>query len=83
MLYILPTPIGNLDDITLRCLRAFRELSVFICEDTRETKKLFRLLDIDYSEKHFHSLTSFTGKGKLNHYVNILQAEDVGLVSDA
>ncbi len=83
MFYLIPTPIGNLEDITLRALRLLKELPVLICEDTRTTKGLLSKLDIDYSEKQFLSLTSFTNQGKLNHYINILTTTDVGLVSDA
>ncbi len=83
MLYLIPTPIGNTEDITLRALRLFRELKYFICEDTRMLKKLLRLYEIDYSEKQFFSLTSFTQQWKINHYINILQDSDVWLVSDA
>lgn len=83
MLYLIPTPIGNLEDITLRALHLLRELPVLICEDTRTTKSLLHKLEIDYSDKQFVSLTSFTGQGKLDHYVDLIKANEVGLVSDA
>lgn len=83
MLYLIPTPVWNKDDITLRALKLFKELKYFICEDTRTTMKLFGMYDIDYKEKEFLSLTSFTNQGKLNHYLNILKTSDVGLVSEA
>ncbi|PJA49083.1 MAG: 16S rRNA (cytidine(1402)-2'-O)-methyltransferase [candidate division SR1 bacterium CG_4_9_14_3_um_filter_40_9] len=83
MLYLIPTPIGNKDDITLRALKLFKELKYFICEDTRTTMKLLGMYEIDYKEKEFFSLTSFTNQGKLNHYLNILKTSDVGLVSEA
>lgn len=83
MLYIIPTPIGNREDITLRALRFFKEFNIFVCEDTRTLKKLLSIYEIDYSDKKFYSLTSFTDKWKLNHYLNLLSDNDVWLVSEA
>jgi len=83
MLYIIPTPIGNREDITLRALRLFKELKIFICEDTRTLKKLLSMYEIDYADKQFYSLTSFTDQGKMNHYLNLLSDNDVWLVSEA
>jgi 16S rRNA (cytidine1402-2'-O)-methyltransferase len=77
MLYIIPTPIGNREDITLRALRLFKELEIFICEDTRTLKKLLSMYEIGYSNKQFYSLTSFTDQGKMNHYLNILSDNDI------
>jgi len=83
MLYLIPTPVWNKDDITLRALKLFKELKYFICEDTRTTMKLFGMYEIDYKEKEFLSLTSFTNQWKFNHYLNILKTTDVWLVSEA
>lgn len=83
MLYFIPTPIGNKEDITLRALRLFKELKYIISEDTRTTKKLLGMYDIDYKDKDFLSLTSFTDRGKLAHYMNIIREHDVGVVSEA
>ncbi len=60
MLYFIPTPIGNKDDITIRALNLFKELKYLICEDTRTTMKLLKMYEIDYKDKEFLSLTSFT-----------------------
>ena len=83
MLSIIPTPIGNKEDITLRALRLLKELSVFFCEDTRTTRKLMRMYDIDSRTKQLYSLTSFTGEWQLNKYMGLLGEQDCGLVSEA
>ena len=83
MLYVIPTPIGNSQDITLRALTLFKELDQFICEDTRTFKKLLGMYEIDYSGKTFHSLTSYTNPGQLAHYHQLFTENDVALVSEA
>ena len=83
MLYLIPTPVGNKEDITLRALRLMKELKFLICEDTRTTRKLLQMYEIDYLDKQFFSLTSFTDKGKLSHYLNLIAENEVGMLSDA
>jgi 16S rRNA (cytidine1402-2'-O)-methyltransferase len=83
MLYFIPTPIGNKDDITLRAIKLFQSLEFFVCEDTRTTMKLMKMYDIPYKDKTFFSLTSFTSNTQLARYVDILKASDIGLVSEA
>lgn len=83
MLFLIPTPIWNRDDITLRALHLFKELKIFICEDTRTFKKLLSMYEIDYSDKEFYSLTSFTDKWKLNFYVKLMHDNDIWMVSEA
>ena len=83
MLYFIPTPIWNKDDITIRAMKLFQSLEFFVCEDTRTTMKLMKMYDIDYKEKTFFSLTSFTSNNQLARYVDILKASDIGLVSEA
>jgi len=83
MLYVIPTPIWNLDDISLRALKLFKQLNIFICEDTRTFKKLLNAYQIDYKDKKFFSLTSYTNKGKINQYLNLIKDNDVWLVSEA
>lgn len=82
-MYLIPTPIWNKDDITLRALNLFKELNIFICEDTRTFKKLLAMYEINYSDKEFYSLTSFTAKWKLNFYLKLMKENDVWVVSEA
>lgn len=77
MLYLIPTPIGNKEDITLRALRLMKELPILICEDTRTTKKLLSMYEIPYQDKQFYSLTSFTDKGKIAHYLNLMKENEI------
>ena len=68
MLYFVPTPIWNKEDITLRALRLLNEINILICEDTRTAKKLLSMYDISAVWKEFFSITSFTSQGKLDFY---------------
>lgn len=83
MISIIPTPIGNTEDITLRALRLMKELDIFLCEDTRTSKKLFKIYEIDYSKKKFYSITSFTSKWKLEFYEKLLKENNVWILSEA
>ncbi len=83
MLYFIPTPIGNKEDITVRALRLMKELSYFLCEDTATTKKLCNMYDISLTWKEFLPYTSFTNPGKLQHYLNIINSNDVCVLSEA
>jgi 16S rRNA (cytidine1402-2'-O)-methyltransferase len=80
-LYIVATPIGNLEDITLRAKRILGEVDLIAAEDTRHTRKLLSHLDIHTP------LTSFSQhheKGKSHKVVEMLkEGKDVALVSDA
>ena len=83
MLYFIPTPIWNLDDITLRALKLFKELNIFFCEDTRTFKSLLTKYEIDYTWKQFFSITSYTNAWKLEFYKKLMEENDVGVVSEA
>mgnify|MGYP003560004235 CR=1 FL=1 len=81
MLYIIPTPIGNLEDITLRALRILKESSLVLAEDTRTTRVLLDHYDI---HTHMESYHKYNEHGKLAYVADRLQAgETVALVSDA
>jgi 16S rRNA (cytidine1402-2'-O)-methyltransferase len=79
-LYVVATPIGNLEDITLRALRVLKEVPLVAAEDTRVTRTLFRAHDIRTPLASFHEFTSSTRRGKL---VERLDDGDVALVTDA
>lgn len=79
-LYIVPTPIGNLEDITLRALRVLREVSLIAAEDTRTTRVLLNHYEIRTPLTSYHEHNKLT---KLETVFNALAAGDVALVSDA
>ena len=55
MLYIVPTPVGNLEDITLRALRVLKEVDLILAEDTRTSKKLLQHYDINTPLRSHHA----------------------------
>jgi 16S rRNA (cytidine1402-2'-O)-methyltransferase len=55
MLHLVPTPIGNLEDITLRALRVLKEVQLVLAEDTRSSKKLFQHFDIQTPMRAYHA----------------------------
>lgn len=80
-LYIVGTPIGNLEDMTQRALRILREVSVIACEDTRETRKLLHQFTIATPTVSYHEHNKLTAGPAL---IRRLEAgEDVALVTDA
>lgn len=80
-LYVVPTPIGNLDDITLRAINTLREVDFILAEDTRTTLHLLRHLGI---EKPMHSHHKFNEHATVERVAESIEAgRDVALVSDA
>ena len=80
-LYIIPTPIGNLEDITLRAIRLLKEADLVLAEDTRTTKKLFVNYNIDTTLASFHMHNEHK---VLAEFIDRLKAcETFALVSDA
>jgi 16S rRNA (cytidine1402-2'-O)-methyltransferase len=79
-LYLVGTPIGNLEDITLRALRILREVRLVAAEDTRTTGRLLKHFDIQAPLVSYHD---FSRPGKAAHLLEMLQEGDVALVSDA
>jgi len=87
MLTFIPTPLGNPQDITLRALREFEKATLFLCEDTRETKRLLRILEerfeLNYPEVEFLSFHEHNGAERLKEIAQRLKEEQVVYVSDA
>ncbi|MBL6665274.1 MAG: 16S rRNA (cytidine(1402)-2'-O)-methyltransferase [Rickettsiales bacterium] len=81
-LYIVPTPIGNLEDITMRALRVLKECDVVVCEDSRVTSKLLGFYEIK-SKKFiiYNENSSVEARKKILH--ELLSNKSVALVSDA
>ena len=81
MLYVVATPIGNLEDITLRALRILGEVDLIVCEDTRITGKLLSHYHIKTPMLSWHANSS---SNKLDEVIEIIKnGQDVALVSDA
>ncbi len=81
MLYLVPTPIGNLEDITLRALRILREADLILAEDTRTTGNLLRHHGISGKLVPYHQFNEHRTLAPL--LARILAGERVALVSDA
>jgi 16S rRNA (cytidine1402-2'-O)-methyltransferase len=80
-LYIVPTPIGNLEDITLRAIRMLKEVDWIAAEDTRQTKKLTNHFEIDTPLLSYHEHNKFVSGEKIINYIK--EGQSVALVSDA
>jgi 16S rRNA (cytidine1402-2'-O)-methyltransferase len=79
-LYVVATPIGNLEDITLRALRILREVKLIAAEDTRRTRQLLNRYDIKTKTTSYHEHNKWS---KLDYIFDCLGENDVALVSDA
>ena len=81
MLYIVPTPIGNLEDITFRAINILKEVDVILAEDTRKTKNLLNHYNIEASKlRPYHK---FNEHKQLESFVQLTELEKVALVTDA
>jgi 16S rRNA (cytidine1402-2'-O)-methyltransferase len=80
-LYIVGTPIGNLEDITLRALRILKEVDLIACEDTRHTQKLLNHYNIAKTMISYHEHNEMTRSPEL--LIQLEQGAKVALVSDA
>ncbi len=80
-LYIIPTPIGNLEDITFRALRLLKEVDLILAEDTRTTGILLKHFEIQNKMQSYHK---FNEHKAIAHVVSRLNSgENIALVSDA
>jgi 16S rRNA (cytidine1402-2'-O)-methyltransferase len=80
-LYVVATPIGNLEDISLRALRILKEADVIVCEDTRETQKLLSHFDISKRLVSYHEHNEITRASEI--VIELEQGAKIALVSDA
>ena len=80
-LFIVPTPIGNLDDITIRAINILKNSDLILAEDTRHAKKLLKHYEISVSTKSYHLNNEHK---KVKDYVNMmLNGTKISLISDA
>lgn len=79
-LYLIPTPIGNLEDMTLRSINILKSVDVVFCEDTRVTGLLLNQLNISKKLVSSHKFNESNNKEKLLSYLK--DGKNVGLVSD-
>ena len=80
-LYLVATPIGNLEDITLRALRVLKEVDVIACEDTRQTQKLLTHYGIHTRTVSYHEHNEMTKAAEL--VVDLESGAKIALVTDA
>ena len=80
-LYIVPTPIGNLDDITIRAVQVLKKVDLILCEDTRRSKKLLNHLGIKSQLRSHHK---FNEHNEVEYIVKkIKEDRNVAVISDA
>lgn len=80
-LYLVPTPVGNLEDLTFRALRILKEADLILAEDTRTTSKLLKHYAVQTQVVSYHN---YNEHKKLQHYIDLLNEEKcLALVSDA
>jgi len=80
-LFLVGTPIGNLEDITLRALRTLKEVDLIACEDTRQTQKLLNHYGIEKRTISYHEHNELERASEL--IVHLENGDDVAVVSDA
>jgi 16S rRNA (cytidine1402-2'-O)-methyltransferase len=79
-LYVVATPIGNLEDVTLRAIRILKEVKLIAAEDTRKTKRLLDHYDIQTPMTSYYEHNKMT---KLGYLLRFLETDDLALVSEA
>ena len=81
MLYLIPTPVGNLEDITLRALRLLKEVDLILVEDTRVSTKLLNHFEIGTSYESFHMHNEHHKTSKI--IAQLKGGKDIAVISDA
>ena len=83
-LYLVATPIGNVNDITIRAIKILNRSDTIVCEDTRVSKKLFSLLGLPIKKKNWLTYNDHSGEKDIIKILNELDKEKViSLISDA
>jgi 16S rRNA (cytidine1402-2'-O)-methyltransferase len=80
-LFIVPTPIGNMEDITFRAIKVLKESDYVLAEDTRQTIKLFKHYELNSSLKSYHQFNEHQIKDKI--IADLQHGFTIALVSDA
>lgn len=80
-LYIIGTPIGNLEDVTLRALRVLKEVDLILCEDTRVTSRLLSKYEIETPKMSYHAQSKIAKADKILDLLG--EGKNLALVSDA
>jgi len=87
LVYLIPTPIGNIDDISVRSLKLLTDIQILFCEDTRVTKKLLNLLSvrnqIKFNIEQFISFHSHNDKKVLSSLHKDIFEKNIAFMSDA
>ncbi|MDO8491087.1 MAG: SAM-dependent methyltransferase, partial [Dehalococcoidia bacterium] len=79
-LYLVATPIGNLEDVSLRALRVLKEVGLIAAEDTRRTRHLLTHYQINTPLTSYHD---YSNQAKIDSLLRSLAEKDVALVSEA
>lgn len=80
-LYIVPTPVGNLEDMTFRAIKVLKQCSLILCEDTRTSSGLLKHFEINVPVASHHK---FNEHETSDYYASrVLSGEDIALISDA
>lgn len=81
MLYLIPTPIGNLEDITIRAIKTLSNVQLILAEDTRNSGKLLKHLDISTKMRSYHAHNEHAMSPQIIEMLK--DGMDIGLISDA
>jgi 16S rRNA (cytidine1402-2'-O)-methyltransferase len=83
-LWVVATPIGNLEDVTPRALQALSEADLILCEDTRRTRILIQALSLGDTPRHLERFDAHTPSGKIENWIERLnEGMNIAIVTDA